>query len=132
MFPELSGGIDHVHVYVANRSEAAAWYADVLGFRPVEAMKVWAESATGPLTLENAKGNVHVALFETDKPASDTIAFGASAEEFLAWMVHFQDKAVDIRLADHDLALSLYFNDPYGNVHEITTYDHELARARLP
>ena len=34
-------------------------------------------------------------------------------------------------MTDHKLAISLYFNDPDRNMHEITTYDHDYVRARL-
>jgi catechol-2,3-dioxygenase len=35
------------------------------------------------------------------------------------------------RCEDHALALSMYFSDPDGNPFEITTYEHEAARALL-
>jgi catechol-2,3-dioxygenase len=34
-------------------------------------------------------------------------------------------------VVDHDLSLSMYFTDPDGNPYEITTNDHESARAVL-
>lgn len=130
MTPKLNG-IDHVHVYVNNRSEAEQWYQKVLGFKRVEALMVWAVGS-GPLTLENTEGNVHLALFEKDDyPNTSAIAFGASGQEFLAWKTHLESHALELRLADHQLAWSLYFNDPYGNLHEITTYEHDYVATRL-
>ena len=77
MTPTLNG-IDHVHVYVANWGEAEKWYESVLGFKRVEKFMVWAVGG-GPLTLENAEGDVHVALFEReDHPDTSAIAFGAT------------------------------------------------------
>ena len=131
MTPKLNG-IDHIHVYVANWDEAEDWYGDVLGFKRVEALKSWAVKG-GPLTLENPEGNVHLALFERDGHAgSSTIAFGASGKEFLAWKTHLEGKGLDLRIADHKMAFSMYFNDPDKNMHEITTNDRDYVAERLP
>ena len=51
MTPKLNG-IDHVHIYIANWSDAEDWYGNVLGFKRVEALMAWAVK-DGPLTLEN-------------------------------------------------------------------------------
>ncbi len=121
-------GIDHVHVYVANWGEAEKWYESVLGFRRVEKFMVWAVK-NGPLTLENPEGNVHLALFEREDHAdTSAIAFGATGEEFLSWKSHPEDKGLKLRITDHTLAYSLYFSDPWGNLHEITTYEHDYVR----
>jgi catechol 2,3-dioxygenase len=130
MAPNLNG-IDHVHVYVTDRVEAERWYRTVLGFERVEKFMVWATD-TGPLTMEDASGTVHLALFEVDAPAGDTtIAFGATGEEFMAWKVHLEGRSLELRLSDHELAYSMYFRDPDQNMHEITTYDRDYVAARL-
>jgi len=130
MTPTLNG-IDHIHVYVANWADAEEWYQSVLGFKRVDALMVWAVDG-GPLTLENAAGNVHLALFERDShPDTSAIAFGASGEEFLAWKAHLEDHGLELRISDHDLAYSLYFSDPWGNLHEITTYERDYVAKRL-
>lgn len=130
MAPQLTG-IDHIHVYVNSWNEAEAWYADVLGFRRVEALMSWAVKG-GPLTIENAEGSVHLALFEDgDHTGGTTIAFGASGEQFLAWKEHLEDRGLKLQLTDHQLAYSLYFHDPDGNMHEITTYERDLVARRL-
>lgn len=130
MAPKLSLGIDHVHVYVRSRSEAAAWYAEVLGMRRSAAYSAWAEDPDGPLTIQNEAGNVHLALFETAEGTTDVIAFGATGAEFLAWQTHLGRHGLELRIVDHELAFSLYFDDPDGNTHEITTYDVEQIRQR--
>lgn len=128
--PKLSG-IDHVHVYVDNWNDAEEWYEKVLGFRRVEALMAWAVK-NGPLTLENPEGNIHLALFERENhPDTSAIAFGASGEEFLAWKAHLEAQGLKLRLADHKMAYSLYFNDPYGNMHEITTYDRDHVADKI-
>ena len=130
MIPKMDG-IDHVHVYVANWNDAEQWYQEVLGFKRVEKFMVWAVKG-GPLTLENAEGNVHLALFEReDHPDTSAIAFGATGEEFLAWKAHLESRDLELRVTDHNLAYSLYFSDPWGNLHEITTYDHDRVAEHL-
>lgn len=123
--------IDHVHIYVNSWAEAEPWYLQVLGFSRAEEYAEWAV-AGGPLTLRNAEDTVHLALFESADPApGSAIAFGASGEQFLQWQQHLQQQGVELRVADHDLAWSMYFSDPFGNLHEITTYEHALvARER--
>ncbi len=129
MVPILSG-IDHVHVYVRSWDEAREWYGRVLGFHTMEAFAVWAVDG-GPLMMENPAGTVHLALFESDAGPNSTIAFGASGEQFLEWKAHLESESLELRLADHDLAWSLYFSDPCGNYHEITTYDYALVAERM-
>ena len=130
MTPTLNG-IDHIHVYVANWADAEDWYQSVLGLKRVDALMVWAVDG-GPLTLENAAGNVHLALFERDShPETSAIAFGANGEEFLAWKAHLEDHGLDLRISDHDLAYSMYFSDPWGNLHEITTYERDYVAEKL-
>jgi catechol-2,3-dioxygenase len=129
MVPTLAG-IDHVHVYVGSWGEAEEWYGRVLGFRRMPEFEAWAVEG-GPLTLENPEGTVHLALFESDAGPNSTIAFGASGEQFLAWKEHLESEKLELRIADHDLAWSMYFTDPFANYHEITTYDHALVTERL-
>lgn len=123
--------IDHVHVYVDSHAEAEHWYGEVLGFRRLKEFEFWAVDG-GPLTLEDEGGTVHLALFERpDHPDTSAIAFGASGTEFLAWIAHLEGHGLELRVTDHKAAFSLYFTDPYGNLHEITTYDHDSVRSAL-
>jgi catechol 2,3-dioxygenase-like lactoylglutathione lyase family enzyme len=124
MTPSLQR-IDHIHVYVSDRSAAERWYRAVLGFTRVQELEFWAADG-GPLTLADAAGEIHLALFE--RPAQSrhsTIAFAVTAENFLAWREHlrgFPELAVE--LDDHDVSWSLYFRDPDGNPYEITSYEY--------
>lgn len=130
MHPRLNG-IDHVHVFVSNRAEAEHWYRTILGFKPVHALLEWAVE-NGPLTVENPEGNIHLALFEREAPPQiSALAFGVSGEEFLAWKAHLDKHDLVERVTDHRLAYSLYFRDPWGNQHEITTYEHGYVADRL-
>ena len=124
--------IDHVHVFVADRAAAERWYGRVLGFARVQAYEVWAD-AGGPLTIQNAEGTVHIALFErAPQKCRSTIALGVGASEFLAWKRYLAQVLEHApAVEDHDLSVSLYFSDPDGNPYEITTYEYQAVKAGL-
>ena len=125
--------IDHVHVFVRDRAEALRFYAEVLGLAPLPEFAHWAAGG-GPLTLADAGGTVHVALFESPgaQPNRSTVALGVDGAVFARWQRHLgaalgEPPAVH----DHGAALSLYFDDPDGNPFEITSFDAQLAREGL-
>lgn len=124
--------IDHIHVYVSDRNAAEHWYQTVLGFTRIAALAAWAVDG-GPLTLTDASGAIHLALFERTAPSRHaTIALAADAENFLAWLEHLRSfPALAVELEDHALSWSLYFNDPDGNPYEITSYDYETLALPL-
>jgi len=131
MKPELEG-IDHVHVYVSNREEAAAWYEKVLGFRVNQTLAIWAKDENGPLTIEDASGQIHLALFNSDNFVPSTaIAFKTSGKEFLKWKSLLEKEKILLRCTDHNIAWSVYFNDLDKNMHEITTYQHSYVSTHL-
>ncbi len=123
--------IDHIHIYAANRPKAEQWYADVMGFARVRELESWAE--TGPLTLANSSGTVHIALFEAaPQPTRSVIALSVGAQEFVAWQQHLVDKLKrPVEAEDHQLSWSLYFADPDGNPWEITSYQHAVIATLL-
>lgn len=123
--------IDHIHVFVPNRSASEEWYAAVMGFRRIAELEFWSRDG-GPLTIGNPTGTVRLALFEgpTEKCRS-TIAFGATAQEFLAWRSHLtRVLGRPIEAVDHKVSWSMYFKDPDGNPYEITS--HEYAAVVSP
>ncbi|MDX1498690.1 MAG: VOC family protein [Woeseiaceae bacterium] len=130
MAPNLKN-VDHLHVDVGSWREAETWYRSVLGFARVEALMGWAVK-NGPLTIENPEGTIHLALFESEHPETiSAIAFGATGEEFLKWKKHLEGQGLKLRVTDHKLAYSLYFSDPWGNMHEITTYERDYVAGQL-
>ncbi len=130
MKPKLNG-IDHAHLNVGSKAQAKKWYGEVLGFTPLERLKAW-DTPNGPMTLEDESGTIHLAIFEKDGPANESsIAFGTSGESFLEWKEHLEGNGLKLRLADHELAYSLYFTDPWGNYHEVTTYDRDFVARSL-
>lgn len=123
MAPQIQG-IDHLHLYVRDRQAARGWYAEMLGFRVVPELEHWAQNG-GPLTLADVSGTAHLALFERrpTTPCRSTIAFAASAPQFIAWRAHLRQQLdPSIEHVDHGAAWSLYFSDPDGNPYEITCY----------
>ena len=123
--------IDHIHLYATNRNKAEQWYADVMGFSRMPELESWADA--GPLTLTNSSGTVHIALFEAaPQPCRSVIALSVGAEEFVAWRQHLVDKLErPVEAEDHQLAWSLYFEDPDGNPWEITSYQHAIVATLL-
>lgn len=123
MGPSL-GRIDHVHVFVTDQPRAERWYADVLGLHRDPALASWSEGG-GPLMLRGP-GDIMLALFERPAQANrTTIAFAVTADAFTAWRTRLEahlDRPVDI--VDHDVAWSIYFDDPDDNPFEITCYDY--------
>ena len=131
MIPTLED-FDHVHVFVADRQAAVQWYARVLGLHPVAELAGWAADG-GPLTIGNAAGSVHIALFErpTEKCRA-TLALRTTAPAFLSWQAHLMlVLGHKIEAVDHTLSWSLYFSDPDGNPYEITSYEYQQIAAAL-
>ena len=125
MIPPLTT-IDHIHVFVADRHAAEKWYTRVLGLKPITYLSAWAVDG-GPLTLGNAEGTVHLALFERPvETCRSTIAFSVPASHFAEWQAHLSKVLEsDLTPVDHSVSWSLYFTDPDGNPYEITTYDYQ-------
>ncbi len=122
-------GFDHLHVQVADRAAAQAWYARVLGLRPVAALAHWAQGG-GPLVLADAGGGVHLALFERAPAPGERplLALRVDAAGFTDWRRHLErELGAAPAFEDHGEALSLYFADPDGNGYEITCYEVDAA-----
>ena len=134
-------GLDHVHVYVRDRAGAARWYASVLGFRRNARYACWAREIGGPLTLTAGDDVTHIALFEDAQRAGKATPFAlrVDGESFVAFerrsaklpLFDRRRRPSPPQLQDHQLSLSLYFNDVDGNPIELTTYDVALARPRI-
>lgn len=85
------GRLDHVHIRVPDRDEAARWYAEHLGFARVAKFEFWAEGfPRGPLQISADGGETMLALFEATEshpmiPQKTGIAFSLGAEELMAF-----------------------------------------------
>lgn len=120
--------LDHIHLDVPDKNDAADWYRDKLGFQVIESLKTW-DTGNGPLTI--GRGDLHLALFASNPHEPlHAIAFRCSGDAFMEWEAWLIDCGILDRCVDHDLAWSLYFSDPWGHTHEITSYDHSYIKAQ--
>ncbi|MGB1209159.1 MAG: VOC family protein, partial [Paracoccaceae bacterium] len=127
--------LDHVHLYVADPTAAAAWYGRVLGLKVMPASK----RLNGGRYMATPRGQYCATIF-TGTPPSDgdhTTAFRVPGRQFIAFGEHLPHNDVAGRSGaplqrqeadDHALAFSYYFQDPDGNHLELTTYDHHIVR----
>jgi len=139
------GSLDHVHVIVPDRAEAAAWYAQHLGFEPVEAYDHWATVVEfGPLQISADGGRTMLALFEAGdahaaRPQENGIAFSVDADTFAAFARSLPGDMVDPageplgpdQVVDFDLCWAYNLADPWGNVYELNCYDYDRVREAL-
>ncbi|HQV57795.1 MAG TPA: VOC family protein [Ilumatobacteraceae bacterium] len=139
------GRLDHVHIRVPNREEAARWYAEHLGFEPVARFRFWAEGFDGgPLQISADGGQTTLALFEASESHPMVthptgIAFSVDAPTFTDFVRSLPGvirnrageplSAADI--IDFDLCWALELTDPWGNLYELNCYDYERIRVDL-
>ena len=138
--------IDHVEMFVPDRSEAARWYADVLGLAVVPGYEDWASDPMGPLMISSDGGSTKLALFQGESPQAVTmsgfqlVAFRVPGADFIRFLkglseIHLLDlkgaRVTPAAVVDHDKAYSLYFTDPYDHQLEITSYEYEVTTQLL-
>jgi len=141
--------LDHVEFFVPDREEAARWYAATLGLAKVAAHADWAADPEGPLMIGSLSGGggAMLALFagepRGDRPTAGfhRVAFRVDGPTFLAFLEHVathpvhDDAGRELRAVTPKpltKAFSCYFNDPWGHRLELTTYDADFVRGRLP
>ncbi len=139
------GRLDHVHIRVPNRETAARWYAEHLGFEPVERFDFWANGFEGgPLQISADGGQTTLALFEASEghpmiPQTTGVAFSLDAKAFIAFarslpgeIVGPSGRALEIGdIVDFDLCWAYNLCDPWGNAYELNCYDYECVRTEL-
>lgn len=136
------GRLDHVHIRVPDRAEAAAWYAEHLGFEPVEEYDFWAKGISfGPLQISADGGKTMLALFETTERhpmirQETGVAFSVDAATFTQFALSLPGEipsvfnrplAVD-DLIDFDLCWAYDLADPWGNTYELNCYDYDVIK----
>jgi len=113
-------GLDHVALGVGDQEASRRWYADVLGLR----REYEAEWGDTPVAL--MEGGSGLALFRSpgsDSPGMRHIAFRVDAENFALAQEELRSRGIEFEFQDHDVALSIYFEDPDGLQLELTTYE---------
>jgi catechol 2,3-dioxygenase-like lactoylglutathione lyase family enzyme len=138
------GTLDHMHLLVPDRYEAAFWYQQNLGFEIVKQYEVWAQVEGGPLHISADGGRSGLALFERGQHpefrVETSVAFRVRAGEFVAFADNLS--SANLRgmngqplkresVVDHDLCYAYYFQDPYGNRFELDCYDYDEVRRDL-
>lgn len=136
--------LDHVHLQVADRDNAALWFKRVLGLEIAPEFAEWARDPEGPVFLSTREGAPCLALFrrntENNRVGDHTVAFRTSARDFIDFanrldemdLVDRDGSRVNLNeIADHELSWSFYFLDPDGNRFELTCYEYEEVREFL-
>ncbi len=141
-------GIDHIEMFVKNRTKSAQWYEKVFGFKIIKELEFWSKNNGGPLFVGDLNNNndnddgVKIALFEGSKDNDGSInrmAFRASGENFVDFINRLDDMELFFRknkvtkenVVDHDIAYSIYFEDPDGNRLELTCYDYDYVKSKI-
>jgi catechol 2,3-dioxygenase-like lactoylglutathione lyase family enzyme len=141
------GRLDHVHIRVPDRDEAARWYAEHLGFEPVPAYEFWAsefDGGPGPLQISADGGRTMLALFEASEahpmiPQRTGVAFSVDADTFLSFARSLPgaidspagEPLVLTDLIDFDMCWAFDLVDPWGNQYELNCYDYDRIRTEL-
>jgi catechol 2,3-dioxygenase-like lactoylglutathione lyase family enzyme len=131
--------LDHVELFVPDRTQAAEWYGRVLGCRPVPGTEEWASHPQGPLMVSPDGGRTKLALFAGEPQGSRStagfhrVAFRLSGAEWLTFLARLPEHDLregdrTARVVDHGGAWSVYFTDPFGHHLEVTTYEAEVVR----
>ena len=139
------GRLDHVHVRVPDRAEAARWYAEHLGFEPVAAYDFWATGFEGgPLQISADGGRTMLALFEASEghpmvPQQTGVAFSVDADSFMSFARSLPrgidssrgERLVITDLVDFDMCWAFDFVDPWDNRYELNCYEYDRVGAEL-
>lgn len=139
------GRLDHVHIRVPDRAEAARWYEEHLGFEPVDAFDFWASGIEGgPLQISADGGATTLALFEVSEGhpmvrQQTGVAFSVDADAFIAFARSLPGEIQGpaggplaiTDLVDFDLCWAFDLLDPWGNQYELNCYDHDRVRTEL-
>ena len=139
------GKLDHVHIRVPDRAEAARWYADHLGFEPVEKFDFWATGFEGgPLQISADGGRTMLALFEAGDghpmiPQRTGVAFSVDAETFMSFARSlpgeinnpFGQPLAPSDIVDFDMCWAFDLIDPWGNQYELNCYEYDRVKTNL-
>lgn len=121
--------IDHIHVYVDDIEKAEHWYQEILGFTRDNSLYFWFEQG-GPLVIRNNGASLSLFLRKSQHPGH-TMAFAVEVSAFLELIPILKSKKIAYTVSDHDVSMSLYFNDLSGNKIEITSWEYTQAKQIL-
>ena len=121
--------IDHIHVYVDSIELAERWYQEVLGFSRDDSLYFWFEQG-GPLVIKNHGASLSLFPRKNQHPGH-TVAFSVEAAAFLSFVSALNAKSIPFTVCDHDVSMSVYFNDLSDNKIELTSYEYLQAKQLL-
>jgi catechol 2,3-dioxygenase-like lactoylglutathione lyase family enzyme len=140
--------MDHVETLVPDLDAGIDWMKRCFGLHEVEAFSAVGGEG-GPVMLTSDDSYTKVALFQGE-PAGfgpvrghRVVAFRTDARSFLRFIeyapqipVHEEDgrpfaAGSRLQVEDHEVSMSVYFRDPWGNPYELTTYEVEPVREEL-
>ena len=139
------GRLDHVHIRVPDRAEAAHWYAEHLGFEPVPTYDFWAKGFEGgPLQISADGGQTMLALFEVSEghpmvPQKTGVAFSVDADTFVSFIRSLPcgidspqgEPLTAADVVDFDLCWAIDLCDPWGNQYELNSYEYTTVQREL-
>jgi catechol 2,3-dioxygenase-like lactoylglutathione lyase family enzyme len=139
------GRLDHVHIRVPDRAEAAAWYAKHLGFEPVEEYAFWATGfEAGPLQISADGGKTMLAPFQSGEghpmvAQTMGVAFSVDVETFISFPRSLPGEISDPSgrplvpddVIDFDMCWAFDLADPWGNQCELNCYDYDRIKSDL-
>jgi catechol 2,3-dioxygenase-like lactoylglutathione lyase family enzyme len=139
------GRLDHVHIRVPDRDEAARWYAEHLGFEPVDSLDFWATGIEGgPLQMSADGGRTMLALFESSAahpmvPQQNGVAFSVDADSFISFARSLPCGIDNPRgeplvlgdVVDFDMCWAFDLVDTWGNLYELNCYEYQRIRDEL-
>jgi catechol 2,3-dioxygenase-like lactoylglutathione lyase family enzyme len=139
------GALNHVHLVVPDRTAAARWYSERLGFEPVAAYAAWTRVEGGPLHMSADGGKSGIALFQLGGGHAATTlemgaAFSVDAQQFVTFALSLESDALrDVdggalkkdAVVDFDLCYAYNFRDPWGNRLELNCYDVAAVKRDL-
>lgn len=134
-------GIDHVEMFVKDRTKAAKWYEEIFGFKIIKELEFWSKN-NGPLFVGDPNNDIKIALFKCNRDNDGSInrmAFRSSGKSFVDFINRLngmklsfkENKITKESIVDHDISYSIYFQDPDGNKLELTCYDHDFVKSKI-
>lgn len=140
--------MDHVETLVPDLDAGVEWVKRCFGLTEVDAFRDGA-GAGGPVVMTSDDSYTKVALFQGEPagfgpvPGHRMVAFRTDGRAFLRFLdyahrvpVHGEDgealhEGVRPDVVDHQISVSVYFRDPWGNPYEVTTYEVDVVREGL-
>jgi catechol 2,3-dioxygenase-like lactoylglutathione lyase family enzyme len=130
---------------VPDRDAAARWYAEHLGFEPVDDFDFWATGFDGgPLQISADGGETMLALFGVSEghpmvPQVTGVAFSVDGETFMSFARSLPgeienplgEPLAPSDIVDFDMCWAFDLVDPWGNKYELNCYEYDLIRKEL-